>query len=334
MGMNATPGHSLKIPVCPPAGQGVHHWTLSAANACRAQGLSQSDAERVIYTRSAGCGRSLTKAEVAGAIAKAYDTPYQAPRVRSRKAGVNRPAFEKLAKGVPDCVDQVIIARSPLPSLDCSNLTALNALYDPGEKIAVISDRERKKPRVIVSIPVPEEPLPDYLARPQKGQGTLFQVAPVDGKQGADGSWRNEARCTRFPYVLLESDSVPVGEFLWALAQLPFPIAMLTTSGGKSVHALLRVGATTKDEWEKAVQPLRIRAVELLGVDPAAIKAVQLSRLPGAWRDEKGGWQECLYLDPNPDGTPIKDKPTSMSEKVGPLQFDEAGDPVWEVCYR
>ena len=42
----------------------------------------------------------------------------------------------------------------------------------------------------------------------------------------------------------------------------------------------------------------------------------QLSRLPQCLRTDKGRWQKLLYLDPEPDGVPIIQKPLRESEEA------------------
>lgn len=49
---------------------------------------------------------------------------------------------------------------------------------------------------------------------------------------------------------MLESDVTPADLWLRALVQLPFPLVAAYTSGGRSVHALLRVNAESKAEWD------------------------------------------------------------------------------------
>jgi hypothetical protein len=92
------------------------------------------------------------------------------------------------------------------------------------------------------------------------------------------------------------------------MARLPLPIAAVYESGGKSVHALLKIEAATADEWRQAVEKIRIPLV-MLGADEAAMTAVRLSRLPQCYRREKGKWQRLLYLNGAPDGTPIIEQP-------------------------
>ena len=82
-------------------------------------------------------------------------------------------------------------------------------------------------------------------------------------------------------------------------------------------HALLRVDAPSKEGWDEirdALAPLLI----MLGADISSLSAVRLSRLPCCERlgkqDEHGVYQNfedgphlqrLLYLNPQPDGTPI-----------------------------
>lgn len=98
---------------------------------------------------------------------------------------------------------------------------------------------------------------------------------------------------------------------LWLsfLAQLPAPIAAIYTSGGKSIHALLKLDFTeTKQQWDlfkNNMKPL----FAAFGADPAALSAVRLSRLPGCTRPDKrtgkAKLQRLLYLNPSPDPTGV-----------------------------
>jgi hypothetical protein len=156
-----------------------------------------------------------------------------------------------------------------------------------------------------------------------------FLSNPVDGawhpvkhveKHGRKFSRRSEPSVTAFRYLVLESDVL--GEDLWlkVLVRLPLPIVAVYTSGSKSVHALVRLGADTKAEWDhlrNEMSPLLTK----LGADYKAMSAVRLTRLPftlrrgttrkdgsyQAW--ENPGRQELLWLDAEADGGPMISKP-------------------------
>ena len=79
-------------------------------------------------------------------------------------------------------------------------------------------------------------------------------------------------------------------------------IACICESGGRSIHALVRVDADSKASWDALIQKVK-PALVTLGADPGALSAVRLTRLPQARRGERV--QRLLYLNPAPDGTPI-----------------------------
>ena len=113
---------------------------------------------------------------------------------------------------------------------------------------------------------------------------------------------------TSWRYLLLESDSAPYDLWLRALLVLPLPIAAIYTSGGRSLHAPVKLDASGKLEWDANRDELLPR----IGADGAAMSAVRLSRLPGCLRhgkDNKAGeyvryerpaLQRLIYLNPAP----------------------------------
>ena len=76
------------------------------------------------------------------------------------------------------------------------------------------------------------------------------------------------------------------------------PVAALIASGGKSIHAWIRVDCTDRKEWKELVKGRLYRDVFIpLGADPACSNPSRKSRLPGVVRPG-GGWQEILFLNP------------------------------------
>jgi hypothetical protein len=90
--------------------------------------------------------------------------------------------------------------------------------------------------------------------------------------------------------------------WLAILVSLPLSIVAITNSGGRSDHALVRVGADSKAAWDR-YKLEKLRPLAELGADDGALSAVRLTRLPGCLRAAHR--QELLYLNPNADGTPI-----------------------------
>jgi hypothetical protein len=142
---------------------------------------------------------------------------------------------------------------------------------------------------------------PKSLDRPVKcSLGIPFQPK---AKLKEPKSRRREESITAWRYAVLECDHKPKETWLpiWLriLVQLPLPIVSITSSGDKSLHALFRVDAASKAAWDQLVRGRLLR----LGADLGALRAVQLTRLPGCYRGDK--LQELLYLDPRVESGPI-----------------------------
>lgn len=132
-------------------------------------------------------------------------------------------------------------------------------------------------------------------------------------------SWQS---VTSYRYAVLESDCAPEDLWLRALVKMPCPIVAIYSSGGKSLHALVRIDAASKLQWDLWVrgrnQGTHGRVASLmslvcpLGADPNALTAVRLTRLPfchregtkapgkGYQRYNEPRMQELVYLNPMP----------------------------------
>lgn len=183
--------------------------------------------------------------------------------------------------------------------------------------------------------PVPGRKAHPVPSLPDRGEdGVWFLASPVEGvwkenptmtdpRTGAPKIGRRHAACcTAFPFAVLESDVIPEPQWLRILARLRDDIAAIYTSGGKSIHALIRLHPTPKSaEQFNAHRRSLIERLVPLGADRAALTAVRLTRLPGAVRLSKlapgasvatpgHALQSLLYLNPTPSpGIRICDMP-------------------------
>lgn len=213
-------------------------------------------------------------------------------------------------------------ARSPIDPQATTAEQFLEHLYEPGERVIVftkfksqgqflhwhgrgsfrLADRPGVK-AVASKLPAGSPEGVWFLCQPVSGQ---WRPNPrvTDDYGRPRMSRRSEEVVTAWRYLVLESDNAPDDLWLNFLAQVPLPIAAIYTSGGKSIHALVKVDAQSKPEWDR-VKKLITPLFSKLGADPAAITAVRLTRLPGCKRGNN--LQRLLYLNPSPDagGQPL-----------------------------
>lgn len=308
-----------KLHSCPPAGQGVNLWLFTTAKA-GAHDLSEEQLVDLLKQHSAGCGRVVTDAEIMRQVRQGIRAASQPKPVSSggeikaipghSSVPIGKIEFmpEELAKYYetgPKPTNWVHYLYEKSPCRPEGGLWFLNKLYHPNEKVLLFTAFKTDKPALMVTIGGELSELPEEIHDNPSGEGTWFLSNPVDGKwhpnPRADGklSCRSEEAVTACRYAVLESDLARPDHWLSFLVQLPAPIVAIYTSGGKSIHALIKVDAPTKEAWDEKIRPLK-GLLKRLGADPNALTAVRLSRLPGCHRREKEGFQELLYLNPEP----------------------------------
>jgi RecA-family ATPase len=118
--------------------------------------------------------------------------------------------------------------------------------------------------------------LGDY--KPEAGAWIRFN--PLDG-QGV----KND-NVTDYRFALVESDDMPIDQQNAIMRELELPIACLVHSGGKSLHAIVRIDAGTYDEYRKRVDYLyNVCKKNGLKVDSQNRNPSRLSRMPGVMRN-------------------------------------------------
>jgi len=124
--------------------------------------------------------------------------------------------------------------------------------------------------------------------------GAWVRVNPLDG-QGV-----KDANVTAFRHALLEADEGDLGKQLAIIQELEIPCTCIVHSGGKSVHALVRVDADTYEEFRRRVDYLyQVAQRNGLKVDSQNRNPSRLSRLPGV---ERGDGKQ--YIISGPCGRP------------------------------
>jgi hypothetical protein len=227
----------------------------------------------------------------------------------------------ELAAKLPETVDVAYLeSRSKFSCWNRSPAGFLHKLYRPGERI-IIFTHSQSQGAAVWEHPGIAGGLSSLNEFTQNSElGVWFLCQPVTGEFAQLDRLKSETnpkgrsrRCeecvTAWRYAVIESDEAPTDQWLKALVQWPIPIAAIYTSGGRSIHALVRVDASSKQDWDRIIRDNLKPAIVPYGADPGAMTGIRLTRLPGCMREEKGQLQQLLYLDDDPDGTPICRKP-------------------------
>jgi hypothetical protein len=225
---------------------------------------------------------------------------------------IERPAFnperaKEIVERVPASVDLAWLKRrSPVPTW-ITPAEYLSAIFRHGDQVLVFSEYLSQGEALWQnwSLKVDRDALKSLVSGHQAG--VWFLSNPVDGQYHFNPrqdsiSRRSEESITDFRHVVLESDCQPAEQWLRILVQLKLPIVSIVSSGGKSLHALARISARSKEEWDQKARKLLPWLVKV-GADRGAMTAVRLTRLPGCYRGDK--LQELLYLNPEPKSGPI-----------------------------
>lgn len=112
--------------------------------------------------------------------------------------------------------------------------------------------------------------------------GAWIRFNPLDGK-----GVKNE-NVTDYRYALVESDTMELSKQYSLMLELQMPIAMLVHSGGKSIHAIVKIDAGSMDEYRQKVNYLyEVCQKNGMQIDKQNRNPSRLSRMPGVTRKGK-----------------------------------------------
>jgi hypothetical protein len=247
-----------------------------------------------------------------------------------------------------------LLDRSPI---DIATITTpeafLGELFEDGERVLVFTNERTQGDFGFHVAKGESAPGRSYRLGDRPGVKPRAESIPTTGRLGVwmlanpvDGVWkpngtvdrhgrpitsrRSGPNVTAWRFLLLESDDLPPEQWLNIVANLPLPIAAIYTSGGRSVHVLVRLDARTQDELRQAAEIIG-PVLAKLGGDWKALSSVRLTRLPCCARegkmadDGKGGksyrkfpqpeMQRLLWLDPDPEVLAIASRPKLRTSK-------------------
>lgn len=112
--------------------------------------------------------------------------------------------------------------------------------------------------------------------------GAWIRFNPLDGK-----GVKNE-NVTEFRYALVESDTMDISAQKAIITELELPVAALVYSGKKSLHAIVKIDASTYEEYKKRVDYMyNVCNKNGLKLDIQNRNPSRLSRMPGIMRNGK-----------------------------------------------
>jgi hypothetical protein len=217
-------------------------------------------------------------------------------------------AVENFLKGFRCSACDLIAASScKIPPLICGEhfhrqgAYLLDQLFEPGELVNIVSNPivENGKARPGDSgLTLERNEWERRLLNPATwlAGGAWLRMNPLDGQGVAD------VNVTAFRFALIECDAIPFELQMPLFAKLPLPIAAILTSGGRSLHAWVRIDAANADEFRRDVSRM-LALLAKFGVDGKNKNPSRMSRLPGVVRQigaDGNGRQRLFYLNPQP----------------------------------
>lgn len=131
--------------------------------------------------------------------------------------------------------------------------------------------------------------LSDTIGDTNHEAGCWIRFNPVDGK-GV-----NDKNITEYKYCLIECDDIEKEKQLQTIIRLKLPCAAIIDSGGRSIHAIVKIDASDLKQYRERVEWLYEWLEENgLKVDPNNKNPSRLTRMPGVIRN--GQFQELVTV--------------------------------------
>jgi RecA-family ATPase len=292
---------------------------LNAACQFRDAGYSEHEAAAQLRPRALADG--LSSAEAIDTIRSAFS---RAPRkpigpAKANPVANNSYRYRRISPqpaAIPKAIDQATIM-------------FLEAVFRPGEFVAIAEAREIKKADGISvspnggSVRARETWIADIKQRGleaifQSNNGLFVRVNPM---KNANGKTDNDVAVYR--HVLVESDEGTQEQQLGAILKIGLPISAITFSGDRSVHALVVVDAPDHTTYRDRFEIVQQFCTQSLGlkVDGKNKNPSRFSRMPGARRARRNHDTNECELDSA--GRPILDNQTLLKTNIAGKPWDE-----------
>lgn len=334
------------------SGQGGHNATFAAACKLREFGLSELDAWDLLQEFNARCQPAWSESDLRHKLRDAFERA----EVDPRKVG-NAPAPYRNGSNTPTASRKQYISQQPrvappaprkLPEpIRNGAAMLLSNLFGPEEGVriarGVLNKEGRECPEdegLVLTAEQWIQRIEDAggdanvgLFEPIDGCGLFITVNPMRPGGSKDGD------VTDFRHTLLEWDEgLSLEEQYGVIRDSEVPVAAIIYSGGKSIHAWVRVDAKDRREFDERTAELQ-RQFEQWRPDPKNKNPSRFSRLPECTRHGKR--QALLAL--GPIGAPSWSEWIKTRENLdlGPchtipelLNLDTTNDPNCVIGFR
>ncbi len=175
-------------------------------------------------------------------------------------------------------------------------VTYLETLFDSTENVGYVTDTYEKEGKymptkgcwdrtageLIEQLNKCDDDIGRVLGDYKEEAGAWIRFNPLDGN-----GCKND-NVTDYRYALVESDTVDIEIQNAIIRELELPVACLVYSGGKSIHAIVKIEAGNYEEYRKRVNYLYdICNKNSLKIDAQNRNPSRLSRMPGVIRNGK-----------------------------------------------
>lgn len=235
-----------------------------------------------------------------------------------------RERFEKLPKV------RAIPAPRTFDSEGEQAIEQLHAMFEPGDYVNIITKATRNKHGKLVPSGYGRQYERDALCDAIREKGLEAAIGGYDHEAGVwvrvnpmDGSGISDGNVAAFRNALVESDDMPLKDQERMLFEMNLPMACITGSGGKSLHAVVRVCADGPNHFKDRVRYLHEECDRAgMSIDKADKNPSRLTRLAGVMR---GGCEQRLMHV----GKGARDFETWMAqEKNAKLVYDYGIEPM------
>lgn len=174
----------------------------------------------------------------------------------------------------------------------------VEALFKPGEYVGFTTDAyqdDKGKWKPHGGVNMERDKLLSRLKNEKYKDLESALSSSIDEKAGAwicanplDGKGRKNENVIDFRYTLAESDELEPESQLGIIRKMKLPCAAIVSSGGKSIHAIVKVDASSLQEYQERVDELhKILNGNGFKVDKQTKNPSRLSRMPGVNRGDK-----------------------------------------------